>query len=484
MSFVAPTTAPLRSLLALCLALSLAIGCGGGDGGGTAPPTVASVVIVTPVAPQSLQTLTRTVQFAAVARDASSTPIPAATITWSSSNSAAATVSGTGLVTAVANGSTQITASASGITSTALVVTVAQVVANVNATPAAVAFGAIGSTRQLAATVVDSSGAVVAGAPAVTWTRAGAGTTATVSAGGLATAVAVGAADTAVATASGRTARIPIAVTQVIASVVVSPSALDTLRTTGRTKQFTAAARDSLGNAIGGAAITWSSSLAGTATVSANTGLATAVADGTANIIATGGAVSGQRALVVQRYASTFSMSPPSATITTALGTQIFLGSATDSVTTALPITWATRTPTVLGLNAASGTQVTASAVSNGSSYVVMTAGTRRDSALVTVSGQAVAPLTATVIVGPGNLFRSQLNLTENPAVDTIRVGGTVTWQGQGGSHSTFSTGSPSFTNSGILGSGTYMFTFNAAGTYQYECGIHGSSMTGRVVVR
>jgi Copper binding proteins, plastocyanin/azurin family len=47
------------------------------------------------------------------------------------------------------------------------------------------------------------------------------------------------------------------------------------------------------------------------------------------------------------------------------------------------------------------------------------------------------------------------------------------------------SIGSPSFTSSAIqTGAGkTYSFTFTAAGTYQYECAIHGQMMTGRIVV-
>lgn len=482
-----PTQRPLRSLLAgLSFASILASNAcgGGGDGGGTAPPSVASVAITAPAAAPLFQTLTRSVQFSAVARDAAMATVAGANIAWSSSNSAVATVSGTGLVTAVGNGSAQVTASAGGVTSPAMTVTVAQAVAAVNVTPASVAFGAIGSARQLTAAVVDSSGAAVAGAPAVTWTRAGSGTTASVNGGGLATALGIGASDTAVATAATKTGRVPISVTQVVATIVVSSIGSDTLRTTGRTKQYAAVARDSQANAIAGVAMTWSSGSPSTVRVDAGSGLATALNDGTTNVVATSNAISGQRAVTVRRFASDFTLSPTSATIVTPLGTQIFLGLAQDSAATALPIIWTSRSGAVLTLSAAGGTQVTATAAGNGTSYVVMQGGTRADSALVTVSGQATAPLTATVLVGAGNIFRSSLNLTQNPAVDTIAVGGTVTWQGQGGTHTVQSQGAPSFTSSGTLGSGTYLFTFGVAGTYQYDCAIHGSAMTGRIVVR
>jgi plastocyanin len=92
------------------------------------------------------------------------------------------------------------------------------------------------------------------------------------------------------------------------------------------------------------------------------------------------------------------------------------------------------------------------------------------------------------VTVG-NNLFRSDHNGTCNPAVDTIAVGGTVTWTwvGTGATpHSVRSEGTPAFTSSNVLtGAGsTYSFTFTTPGTYQYDCAVHGAQMTGRVVVQ
>ena len=84
--------------------------------------------------------------------------------------------------------------------------------------------------------------------------------------------------------------------------------------------------------------------------------------------------------------------------------------------------------------------------------------------------------------------FKSDLNGSSNPAVDTVAVNGTVTWTwatSEALPHSVQSTGSPSFTSSGILtGSGnSYSFTFTAPGTYQYDCVVHGQMMTGTIVV-
>ncbi|HET6577714.1 MAG TPA: plastocyanin/azurin family copper-binding protein [Gemmatimonadales bacterium] len=97
-------------------------------------------------------------------------------------------------------------------------------------------------------------------------------------------------------------------------------------------------------------------------------------------------------------------------------------------------------------------------------------------------------PSTAAVTVG-NDFFKSGQDGTSNPAVTTVAVGGTVTWTWTGtGStaHSVQSQGSPGFTSSAIqTGEGkTYQVTFSAAGTYQYNCAVHGAAMSGRIVVR
>ena len=92
------------------------------------------------------------------------------------------------------------------------------------------------------------------------------------------------------------------------------------------------------------------------------------------------------------------------------------------------------------------------------------------------------------VTVG-NNFFRSAHNGTQNPAVDTIAAGSSVTWQwNAAGSHSIQSTGVPPeiFRNSVVMAGATdsYTVTINSPGTYTYQCQVHGSAMTGRVVVQ
>ena len=85
------------------------------------------------------------------------------------------------------------------------------------------------------------------------------------------------------------------------------------------------------------------------------------------------------------------------------------------------------------------------------------------------------------------NFFLSGHNGTCNTAIDTIAAGGTMTWTWTGStSHGVRSQGMPSFPSSNILtGAGqTYSVKFDVAGAYEYDCPVHPSQMTGRVVVQ
>lgn len=68
-----------------------------------------------------------------------------------------------------------------------------------------------------------------------------------------------------------------------------------------------------------------------------------------------------------------------------------------------------------------------------------------------------------------------------SPAATTVAVGTTVTWTWTGANQHdvTFSGGPASPTQA----SGTYQRTFNAAGTFNYQCSVHGSFMSGSVTV-
>jgi plastocyanin len=104
--------------------------------------------------------------------------------------------------------------------------------------------------------------------------------------------------------------------------------------------------------------------------------------------------------------------------------------------------------------------------------------------------GGGGTPTSGDVAVIVGNIFmKSGRNDSVNPAVDTVAVGASVTWTWTNTGnvpHGIQSLGSPSFPTGTVLtGDGnTYRVTFNAAGTYQYDCLVHGTMMPGTIVVQ
>jgi hypothetical protein len=134
---------------------------------------------------------------------------PPGPVVWSSVSSAVATVTGNGVVTAVAVGQTQIIADASGVQAKASVTVVPVPVATVTVTPVTVPLVG-GSTQQLTVVTRDAANNVLIGR-VVTWTVADA-SKATVDANGLVTAVAAGT-TIVTATSEGKTGAAQIIVT-------------------------------------------------------------------------------------------------------------------------------------------------------------------------------------------------------------------------------------------------------------------------------
>lgn len=151
-----------------------------------AQPAVASVT-VTSAATSVVRG--QTIQYTATTRDASNNVLTGRAVTWSSDNTAIATVSATGVVTGVAVGSTTIRATSEGIQGTR-VVTVTTDVNSVVVTPSSFTLNAAGATQQLTADPRNAANASLTGR-SVTWSSLNTAV-ATVSASGLVTAVANG----------------------------------------------------------------------------------------------------------------------------------------------------------------------------------------------------------------------------------------------------------------------------------------------------
>ena len=121
-------------------------------------------------------------QLSATARDAAGNVISGVGVTWSSANSNVATVSSSGLVVGVSNGTALISATAGGVSGSALVTVPPAPVATVGITPENPVVDK-GGQLQLTATARDAAGTVITGASG-TWSSTDAGV-ATVSSSGL-----------------------------------------------------------------------------------------------------------------------------------------------------------------------------------------------------------------------------------------------------------------------------------------------------------
>ena len=234
-----------------------------------------------------------TSQATAVTRDASNNVLAGRTVTWSSSNTAVATVNSSGLVTTLAVGTATITATSEGQIGNAVLTVTAVPVASVSVSLAASSL-TVGATSQATAVTRDASNKVLTGRT-VTWSSSNTAV-ATVNSSGLVTALDVGTA-TITATSEGQIGNAVLTVTAVpVASVSVSLAASSL--TVGATTQATAVTRDASNNVLAGRTIVWSSSNTAVATVSV-AGVVAAVGAGTATITATSETQSGTAVVTV-----------------------------------------------------------------------------------------------------------------------------------------------------------------------------------------
>jgi hypothetical protein len=240
-------------------------------------------------------------QFSAVATDSAGNSIDR-TVTWSSSDTAVATITTTGYATAVGIGSAQLIATVDGVQGVATVSVVPRQVE----TPPAVASVTVGpsstsvetqKSAQLSVTLRDSAGNVLTGR-AVAWTSANAAI-ASVSSNGAVVGVAAGATMIS-ASSEGISGDAAVTVTTPapapVASVAVNPGSTN-IETLGSV-QLGVTLRDGAGNTLTGRAVTWTSSNALIASVSGN-GAVVGVAPGTATISASSEGVSGNASVTV-----------------------------------------------------------------------------------------------------------------------------------------------------------------------------------------
>ncbi len=282
-----PRSRSFGALLLLGLAGLLAA-CGGGSsssGGGTVPPPTLKSIAVT--AASASVGVGATDQLSAVGTYSDgTTQTITTTVTWTSGTASVATVASSGLATAVATGTSVITATSGTITGTATITVTAAAVATIVVTPAAPSIAA-GATEQFIATATftDSSTRILTAAttPAVAWSS---GTVANATIGattGIATGVAAGT-SVITATASGVSGTTTLTVDgATLKAIAITPTAPSVI--SGSTRQLTILATYSDGStaSIAGTAGTWTSSATSIATIGTNTGIVTGVAAGASN---------------------------------------------------------------------------------------------------------------------------------------------------------------------------------------------------------
>jgi uncharacterized protein YjdB len=340
---------------------------------------------------------------------------------WSTQNPQVATVSQSGVVTAVAAGNTTVAASAGGKSGLVQVAVGARPVSQVRIAPtsASVEQGAMVTLR---ADPVDATGGSVTGRP-VFWATSDAAI-ATVTSTGVVTGIAPGAV-TITATVDGVDGTAAVTVTPVpVASVTVSPSS-GSLEV-GQTLQLSATTASAGGQTLTGRVVIWSSTSSTVATVS-STGLVLGVAPGVATISATSEGRTGTAQVSVAAVpVASIRIAPPSATLPAGQKT-LLSAQALDANGNVLnrTITWTTDLPTVATV--AQDGQVTA--VNTGTAHITAAVGSVSATATITVTAVPVATLTVTpssanLVVGA----TQQLTAIPRDGQGNVLPGRTITW--------------------------------------------------------
>lgn len=239
-----------------------------------------------------------TVQLTVTVIDEEGDTLSAQTVAFTSSNTAVASVSNSGLVTALTVGTTNITATVDGVSDTiAVVVEADTTAADLTIDPGDTNL-AVGDTLTFSATVTTAGGDTLPGA-VVTFSSTETAVATVNASSGLVTAEGVGRTNL-VATSGSVSDTVEVSVGTEpgtnVGTLTLTPATL-TLAV-GASDTLAVAATDTLGAAIPDPLVDFSSTASAVATVNAF-GVVTGVATGSANIVATFGAASDTTAVTV-----------------------------------------------------------------------------------------------------------------------------------------------------------------------------------------
>ncbi len=418
--------------------LLTSFGCGGTSSGSMGTPGKTLLAIAASPATADLS-VGAAKQFSATATYSDgSTQDVTASAAWTDTSPAIAKITASGMVTALAAGSTTVTATLDGVSGSAdLTVSAAPKTLTSIAVSPATATIAIGATQQFTATAKYSDSSTANVTTSATWSSSSPAT-AKIAPSGLASALAAGSA-TITATLSGvsgsATVTVPVpVVAKTLTSVAVSPATPSIA--IGATQQFVATATysDSTTANVTTSA-TWTSSNPAIAKVTPS-GLASALAAGSATIMATIDGVSGSASLSVPPPAVTKTLTSivvTPATATFAIGaTQQFIATATYSDSTTANVTtlatWTSSNPTIAKITPGG----LASALAAGSATITATLSGVSGSASLTVpppaktlTSIAVTPATASIVAKATQQFIATAFYSDHTTAD---VTATATW--------------------------------------------------------
>ncbi len=397
--------------------------------------TSASITVTSvPPAPVAAVTVTlnagslnigQTTQAVATLTDAQGNVLTGRTITWTSATPSVATVSASGLVTAVAPGTASITATSEGIAGNASVTVntpPVSPVASVTVSAASTTLQ-VGQSSQLTVVLKDAQGQVLSGR-SIAYASSNTAV-ATVSASGLVSGLAAGSATMSV-TSEGVTGTLAMTVqssappppTAYSVTVTVNAGSLQV----GQTTQATAVVKDASGNVIPGATVTWATSNPAVATVNSS-GLVSAVGAGIVAISASTSGLTGSAAVSVTApppVVSTVTVTMSSSTLNVGQSLQAtaVAKDASGNLMSGVTFTWSVSSTSVLGVSASG----LVTGVANGTAQVKATASGVTGSLSVTVQSPAPPP-GPNGLTAPPALPQVYLNFPYTPATgSTIYV--------------------------------------------------------------
>jgi len=394
------------------------------------PAHVASVSVTLP----STLTAGQKTRGVAITKDANGAVLTGRPVNWFTSSGSVASVTDSGMISAVAPGTAVVSAVSEGISGQATmavlpppptpIATVAVAV-----TPSALV---VGQTATATATLADSSGNPLSGR-VVTWSSSNT-TVATVDAAGGVSAKAAGSAmiratSETKTNASSLTVSAPAPIP--VASVSVSPTTAS-LQIAGST-QLSAVTRDANGNVLTGRVVSWSSANTGIARVSTS-GLVTAVAAGTVSVTASSEGQVGSSVITVNAPApvpvASVTVAPTSSSLLVGATVQLSATTrdASNNVLTGRVVAWSTSNSSIASVNASG----LVTAVAAGSATITATSETKTGTSAITVTAPAPVPV-ASVTVAPTSSSLPvgatvQLSATTRDASSNVLTGRVITW--------------------------------------------------------